>query len=70
MTDFADEASRAEELQREEALSRLRPRSALPENATGECADCGLMVEPLRLAALPHAQRCIDCQRIHEGRRQ
>lgn len=33
---------------------------------TGECVDCGEPIEPARLAAMPKALRCVDCQSRHE----
>lgn len=69
MSDFADEASRLEELQREDALHRLNARARPAANTSGVCADCGRAIERARLVAIPHASRCIDCQRIHEGKR-
>ncbi|MBI2397723.1 MAG: TraR/DksA C4-type zinc finger protein [Xanthomonadales bacterium] len=69
MSDFADEASRVEEQQREDALALLRNRPRPIANLSSQCMDCEGPIERARLAAVPHCQRCIDCQRIHEGRR-
>ncbi len=32
------------------------------------CRDCGDAIEPGRLEALPHAVRCVECQKKHERR--
>jgi len=41
----------------EEALSRFA------SGAYGVCKSCGEPIDPARLKALPHATRCLDCQR-------
>lgn len=49
-----------------DALTAHRLRTATAPNLTGICADCGDLIEPERLAALPTARRCIICQEKHE----
>jgi DnaK suppressor protein len=44
----------------EAALERMASRSY------GECIDCGEEIAAERLAALPTAQRCLQCQSQHE----
>lgn len=44
----------------DEALRRLR------SGTYGICQDCGQRIPKARLAALPQAIRCIDCQRREE----
>ena len=41
----------------EKAIKRIDDRTY------GICTDCGKMILPERLEALPYAQLCIDCQR-------
>lgn len=33
----------------------------------GECIDCHKPIDPVRLAALPYAARCIACAKKHEA---
>ncbi|WP_085970278.1 TraR/DksA C4-type zinc finger protein [Bordetella petrii] len=35
-------------------------------SADGNCLDCGDAIAPARLAVLPGAARCMDCQTAHE----
>jgi DnaK suppressor protein len=32
----------------------------------GTCSDCERPIEAPRLEAAPHAERCLDCQTLHE----
>ena len=41
----------------EEALSRF------DNGEYGVCKSCGNSIDPARLQALPHATRCLNCQR-------
>ena len=43
-----------------DALARLHPGLA------GRCADCGRAIGRRRLAAIPFAESCLDCQRARE----
>jgi DnaK suppressor protein len=43
-------------------------RRALADGTYGSCAECGREIPPARLAAMPEAVRCVDCQRHLEGR--
>ncbi len=47
----------------EDALERIA------KEQYGLCIECGRRIAPDRLAALPHAARCIGCQRRAEGPR-
>jgi DnaK suppressor protein len=47
-------------LQIEEALHRMR------EGVYGRCSNCGQVIAPLRLEAVPWARFCIDCQELAE----
>jgi DnaK suppressor protein len=40
---------------------------AVDNGSYGECHDCGEAISPKRLAALPWAIRCVECQRKFEG---
>jgi phage/conjugal plasmid C-4 type zinc finger TraR family protein len=66
--DDADRAAWLEEQQRERALAARYETPHDPQDRdpnTGEviCFDCRGPIPPERLAASPHAVRCIDCQR-------
>jgi DnaK suppressor protein len=68
-----DDIDRAQELQdlfRQKALESQQKRRAEPEqwieDGTVLCIDCGLEIEAGRLAAIPNAARCTECQGYHE----
>lgn len=42
-------------------------RRALAEGTYGTCTGCGAPIPSARLAAVPEAVRCLDCQRHFEG---
>ncbi|MDP2548070.1 TraR/DksA C4-type zinc finger protein [Oceanobacter sp. 4_MG-2023] len=71
MTDPLDAAKEIEVLQREQALANHLSRQ-VPEpeqwiqDGIVMCIDCACEISPKRLAAKPHAARCIDCQALHE----
>lgn len=72
MSDIIDRANELAELQRDEALEAHRRRSTTTNQAgisAGLCIRCGDVIDPRRLAALPMASRCIDCQKRHENNR-
>lgn len=52
----------------EAGLARTRAALAGPASS-GVCADCGSPIKPARLAAVPQARRCAECQKDHEGTR-
>lgn len=64
--DVVDEAQQLELDRRADALAARRAASAPSHLATGICCDCGDPIEPERLAALPSARRCLDCQALAE----
>lgn len=47
----------------DDALARLR------EGTYGRCVDCGNAIAAERLEAIPHAARCIACQRLADRRK-
>jgi len=66
MTDELDRASGLEMADREQALNaRLNRVKEAPEES-GFCNDCGEAIDPARIAALPDAVTCIDCQTLRE----
>ena len=64
MSDIVDEAQAVELLFRAAALRRAAP--ARERSGREDCIDCGETIAPERRAALPEAERCVDCQRRHE----
>lgn len=70
--DDADQAARLAALERSIALgSRYEPaHDPQDRDAQGQiiCCECAGPIDPRRLALLPHAIRCGDCQR-DEGQR-
>lgn len=62
--DAIDLMQEAEAAMHDRAILAARPR-ARPGGgrAIGICVECGDPIAPARLAALPGARTCIDCQR-------
>jgi RNA polymerase-binding transcription factor DksA len=52
----------------EEARRIEEARRALAEGRYGICVDCGVEIPAERLRAVPEAVRCVECQRIFEGK--
>jgi RNA polymerase-binding protein DksA len=51
----------------ERLLDQVERALARFEDGTyGLCADCGRLIDPARLEALPYAQLCLDCQSRQE----
>lgn len=65
MADMIDQASELASAEAEAGIVRVR-RALQPSGAT-ECDDCGEEIGARRLAAIPSATRCIDCQTLAEG---
>lgn len=64
-----EEIEQTEEIFLEEGERRIaEARRALAEGSYGICRDCGCEIPPARLEAAPEAVRCVDCQRLFEGR--
>ena len=62
--DDMDVAQEREQLDRELALQAMRSRLASDDAGSGNgvCEGCGEEIDPRRLAAMPHASRCVECQ--------
>lgn len=64
-----EEIEQTEEIFLEEGERRIaEARRALAEGSYGICRDCGCEIPPARLEAAPEAVRCVDCQRLFDGR--
>lgn len=66
--DTVDVSQLLEERVRAVALSRVRQELQARPGVT-ECASCGDPIGAARLAALPAATRCTDCQSALEARK-
>lgn len=73
MSDLLDRASELEQQQREVAIKQALKRPAveqdIDEDGNHYCDDCGIRIPPERIAAVPSAVCCIDCQSIREHER-
>jgi RNA polymerase-binding transcription factor DksA len=64
-----EEIEQTEEIFIEEGERRIgEARRALADGSYGTCRDCAREIPAERLAAVPEAVRCVDCQRRFEGR--
>lgn len=61
-------AAKLAEAERAAALETVRARMQSTGSVDGTCEDCGEAISVERLAAMPSASRCIECQEIHEQR--
>jgi phage/conjugal plasmid C-4 type zinc finger TraR family protein len=52
----------------EEERRIAEARRALADGTYGTCTNCGREIPAARLEAMPEAVRCVDCQRLFEGR--
>ncbi len=59
-------AAKLAESEREAALAAVRQRMSQAGSQDGSCQDCGEQIGQARLAVLPSAARCVDCQTVHE----
>lgn len=70
MADPADLGSEREEIQRKEALDRVRYRPVEDPLLDGDgdriCRECEEKIPFERLMACPHAVRCVPCQEARE----
>lgn len=72
MPDEIDVAQAYEQQARDHALSAMKVRPVeepVVVNGRRVCADCVAPLSAARLAALPHAVRCVKCQTLHEPRK-
>ena len=76
--DYADSASLEEqddidsmldEVERIELANIINALARIDEGTYGVCEDCNKNIPVARLQALPHAARCINCQRDSEQNR-
>lgn len=69
MPDILDRAAELEPRQREQAIKAAlkRPTEKPCQDGQGRyCVDCSTRIPDLRLAKVPFAVRCIDCQTLTE----
>lgn len=68
MTDEIDRAQDAAEAFRADALRRHQAKAlrATPRGEKRRCEDCGELIPVARVAAVPAAVCCIDCQELRE----
>lgn len=67
--DDVDRAQDVTERFHKDCLAEHRRRT-LPHRTDAsrrDCADCGCPIPPARLAALPDALCCVDCQQLREA---
>lgn len=69
MADIFDAAQALEQADREAALARFARTLRHMPLGGGVCDDCGDPIPDRRRKALPTARRCIDCQKVSEGKR-
>lgn len=59
-------------LQAQDAMQAARlARVPVPPpriNAVVHCCDCGELIDPRRVRAMPHAKTCVYCQSLQERR--
>lgn len=66
---YAHELDEGVEVELKESLDEIDAALARIDAGTyGACVDCGQPIAESRLAAVPSAARCIDCQRSREHR--
>jgi len=69
--DVADDAQQAEALYRDAAIAAAQESVPAGEQCREHgvivCADCGRPIPAARLAAVPGATRCRECQEEAEG---
>lgn len=51
-----------------EAARAIPQEVPIEEDGLRFCLDCYKVIPPLRLAVVPHAVRCVDCQEVSEYR--
>lgn len=48
------------------AAQQRKAHPLVPITGSRECEDCGVIIPPARLAIVPEAVCCIDCQTLRE----
>ncbi|MCG9027030.1 TraR/DksA C4-type zinc finger protein [Laribacter hongkongensis] len=66
MTDFCDQGSAQEQMDRDAALAAVQARLAGP--SLTHCIDCEEPIDPARQQAAPGCCRCLGCQQDAELR--
>lgn len=70
---MADECDMAQEAQERHMRALLAQAGTRPgpaqvrEDGVAICRECGDPIDARRLAALPDAAFCVECQAIHDG---
>jgi len=64
MPDIVDRANELVMQRMDDALSRHHPHSPTVQHAF--CIDCEQAIPKERLAKVPDAERCVECQTVHE----
>ena len=68
MNDIVDKTQEREEI----IWDNWRKKQALAQqfanamNTTRYCVDCGVLIPPTRIKAMPHCVRCVSCQQEYE----
>ena len=64
MVDDVERGQEREQLDRDAAMDAWRRKVASAQVGAGssECIGCGEEIDPRRRAAVPHAERCAECQ--------
>lgn len=66
--DLIDRANHNADLMLQVEIERRKKQQRMQTKSTGICVDCDSQIEPKRLNVNPCAQRCIECQKEHEGK--
>ena len=69
MPDAIDRAAELEQRQRDQAIKAAlkRPKETPRQDENGRyCVECSIQIPALRLAKVPYAVRCIECQTLTE----
>lgn len=69
MTDVVDKANADYERWLQGQIGKSQQALSKPINGRDECIDCGGPIGAKRKQALPHAVRCIECQRALESKK-
>lgn len=68
MNDIVDKTQEREEIMwdnwRKQQASAQQFANAM--NTARHCVDCGVLIHPLRVKAMPRCVRCVSCQQEYE----